>query len=284
MDSDHTPDEQTGKHQRRIRYKGTHPKNFKEKYKELQPEHYAETVAKVIQKGSTPAGMHLSICVKEILDFLQIAPGQTGLDATLGYGGVVIHGIMTKLIELHKKEIKQNTPPDVSKMLSELKHPQQNGQKSKSSHGVLVEGESGLMVRLARCCNPIPGDPITGYITRGRGVSVHRSDCSNILHDTDFSRMIEVSWDIGLDKQYMVELEIVCNDKSGILASILAVPTEMKINIRSINANPNRSNRTSTMMLGLDVHSSTQVTQIMTKLRRLKDVYSVTRRMGGSSN
>ena len=87
MDSNQTPDEQTGKHQRRIRYKGTHPKNFKEKYKELQPEHYAETVAKVIQKGSPPAGMHLSICVKEILDFLQIAPGQTGLDATLGYGG-----------------------------------------------------------------------------------------------------------------------------------------------------------------------------------------------------
>ena len=87
MDSNQTPDEQTGKHQRRIRYKGTHPKNFKEKYKELQPEHYSETVAKVIQKGSTPAGMHLSICVKEILDFLQIAPGQTGLDATLGYGG-----------------------------------------------------------------------------------------------------------------------------------------------------------------------------------------------------
>ena len=87
MDSDHTTDEQTAKHQRRIRYKGTHPKNFKEKYKELQPENYAETVAKVIQKGSTPAGMHLSICVKEILNFLQIAPGQTGLDATLGYGG-----------------------------------------------------------------------------------------------------------------------------------------------------------------------------------------------------
>lgn len=74
-------------HQRRIRYKGTHPVSFNEKYKELQPEQYADTVAKVIQKGNTPAGMHLSICVKEILDFLQIAPGQTGLDATLGYGG-----------------------------------------------------------------------------------------------------------------------------------------------------------------------------------------------------
>lgn len=73
--------------QRRIRYKGTHPKSFKEKYKELQPEKYADTVAKIIQKGSTPAGMHRSICVNEILEFLQIKPGQTGLDATLGYGG-----------------------------------------------------------------------------------------------------------------------------------------------------------------------------------------------------
>lgn len=75
------------KHQRRARYKGTHPKTFKEKYKELQPEKYAEDVAKIIQKGNTPAGMHRSICVKEILDFLQISPGQIGLDATLGYGG-----------------------------------------------------------------------------------------------------------------------------------------------------------------------------------------------------
>ena len=73
-------------HKRRVRYKGTHPRNYKEKYKELQPEKYADTVAKVVSKGSTPAGMHLSICVREILDFLQIKPGQKGLDATLGYG------------------------------------------------------------------------------------------------------------------------------------------------------------------------------------------------------
>lgn len=74
-------------HKRRVRYAGTHPKAFGEKYKELQPEKYAEDVAKVIERGSTPAGMHRSICVKEILGFLQIAPGQVGLDATLGYGG-----------------------------------------------------------------------------------------------------------------------------------------------------------------------------------------------------
>ena len=78
---------QEGTHKRRVRYKGTHPKRYQEKYKELQPERYADTIEKVIRKGSTPAGMHISICVKEILDFLQIRPGQTGLDATLGYGG-----------------------------------------------------------------------------------------------------------------------------------------------------------------------------------------------------
>lgn len=80
-------DEKETKHKRRVRYKGTHPKAFNEKYKELQSERYTDDVAKIIQKGRTPAGMHIPICVKEILEFLQIKPGQTGLDATLGYGG-----------------------------------------------------------------------------------------------------------------------------------------------------------------------------------------------------
>lgn len=80
-------DNQEQAHKRRVRYQGTHPKSFKEKYKELQPEKYADTVNKIIEKGNTPAGMHISICVKEILELLEVKPGQTGLDATLGYGG-----------------------------------------------------------------------------------------------------------------------------------------------------------------------------------------------------
>lgn len=89
--------EEQQKHRRRVRYSGTHPKNYKEKYKELHPEKYPDTVARVIQKGSTPAGMHISICVKEILEFLQIKPGQIGLDATLGYGGHTLE--MMKCLE-----------------------------------------------------------------------------------------------------------------------------------------------------------------------------------------
>lgn len=87
MSQEQTVENGEPKHQRRVRYSGTHPKTFNEKYKEHSPEQYAEDVAKVISKGRTPAGMHIPICVKEILEFLQIEPGQTGLDATLGYGG-----------------------------------------------------------------------------------------------------------------------------------------------------------------------------------------------------
>lgn len=233
---------------------------------------------------------HLGYEIKELLKedrLKQVAQklniqNEEDLLAALGYGGLTLNGIMSKLIELHKKELQRTTPPDVSKMLNDLKQQPAKGSSKKSSHGILVEGEGGLLVRLARCCNPIPGDPITGYITRGRGVSVHRSDCPNVLNDTDFSRVIEVNWDIGLDKVYTVQIEITCNDKSGVLTSLLGVPSEMKINISSINAKPNKSNKTSTVIMGLDVRNSQQVSQIMMKMRRLKDVYSVTRSL--SSN
>lgn len=90
-------EQQMSPHKRRVRYKGTHPRNYYEKYKELQPEKYADTVEKVKRKGGTPAGMHISICVNEILEFLQIRPGQVGMDATLGYGGHTLE--MLKCLE-----------------------------------------------------------------------------------------------------------------------------------------------------------------------------------------
>ena len=99
-----------------------------------------------------------------------------------------------------------------------------------------------------------------------------------MLSDVDnLSRVIEVGCDIGLDKVYTVQIAIICNDQSGVLTKLLAVPSEMKINISAINAKPNRSNKTSTVIMGLDVKSAQQVGQLMTKMRRLKDVFSVTR-------
>ena len=199
--------------------------------------------------------------------------------AAVGYGGTSVHSVITKLIELYKKEIAANTPSDVSALLAEIKKIPERKQ-SKFEQGVLVEGESGFVVRLAKCCNPIPGDEISGYITRGRGVSVHRADCPNILNGaSDVNRMIEVNWDTANDRFYTVELEIVCEDKTGVLAELIAVPAEMKLNLHSIHAEPNRYDETSTVKLGVEVNSALQVETIMNKLRRVENVYSVTRPM-----
>ena len=233
---------------------------------------------------------HLGYVPKEILkpERLELLakklniPQVNDLLASIGYGGITVNGILSKLIEMHKQDLQKATPPDISQMLHELKQPLKN-RKKKASHGILVEGEGGFLVRLARCCSPIPGDPITGYITRGRGVSVHRSDCPNLLNDMDFSRVIEVNWDVGLDKVYTVQIEVVCNDKTGMLAELFALPAEMKVNITSLTAKANKSNKTSLVTMGLDVHNSQQVAQIMTKIRRMKDVYSVSRSLGTSA-
>ena len=233
---------------------------------------------------------HLGYVPKEVLKPKRLEllakklniPQVNDLLASIGYGGITVNGILSKLIEMHKQDLQKATPPDISQMLHELKQPLKN-RKKKASHGILVEGEGGFLVRLARCCSPIPGDPITGYITRGRGVSVHRSDCPNLLNDMDFSRVIEVNWDVGLDKVYTVQIEVVCNDKTGMLAELFALPAEMKVNITSLMAKANKSNKTSLVTMGLDVHNSQQVAQIMTKIRRMKDVYSVSRSLGTSA-
>ncbi|VBB06041.1 tgs [Lucifera butyrica] len=194
--------------------------------------------------------------------------------AALGYGGITLHGVMTKLIEAYKKELKSTTPPDLSQILSELK-PKHS--KSKGSHGILVEGETGVMVRLARCCNPVPGDVIVGYITRGRGVSVHRADCTNILnHPEEYERMIEVNWDIATDHVYKVVVELTGADRPNLLSDILMVASESKTNVSSVNAKVHKD-KTATITLSLDISNLNQLEHIMTKMRRVKDVYNVHR-------
>lgn len=199
----------------------------------------------------------------------------------IGYGGVTIHGVMTKLIEAHKKELKSTTPPDVSAMLAELK-PKRT--KNKASHGILVKGEAGLMVRLARCCNPLPGDIIVGYITRGRGVSVHRADCPNIMNNPEeYERMIEVNWDIPGDTLYKVSIEIIGMDRYNLLSDIMMVAADSKINVSSLNARVQK-NKTAVINMDIDIGNLSQLEHIMNKMRRVQDVYTVhrtTQTLGG---
>ena len=196
------------------------------------------------------------------------------LYASLGYGGITVHAIMVKLIEQYKKEQKLTAPPDMSQVLAELK-PKRS--KSKGSHGILVKGEGGLMVRLARCCNPVSGDVIVGYITRGRGVSVHRVDCPNISAEPDeYERMIEVEWDTSTDDLYKVTIEITAMDRPGMLTDIMMVLSEHKINASTVNAKTFKDKR-ATISLCIDTRNTNQLENIMAKMKRVRDVYAVHR-------
>lgn len=195
--------------------------------------------------------------------------------AALGYGGVTLNTVMSRLVEIYKKDQKQNTTKDLSELLAELK-PRKS--KAKASHGILVKGEAGIMVKLARCCNPIPGDPVIGYITRGSGVSVHRADCPNVLSNNpeEQSRLIDVSWDVGLDSVYKVNILITSADRPGMIADIMMITTDAKLNIFSMVCKTDK-NKVANIHLGVDISSLDQLEYVMNRIRRMKGVYSVER-------
>ncbi len=248
---------------------------FKKENREENIQHARQMIDEELKKlGYLPKDLLKGDRISKIAAQMSI-PSEEDLLSQIGYGTIHINGIITKLVEMHNKDLASNAPEEVSALLKEIKQPARSNQP-KSETGVLVEGESGFFVRLAKCCNPIPGDEISGYVTRGRGVTIHRVDCPNILHG-ELDRMIEVSWEIGADKIYVVEIEIICVDKSGVLTDLLAVPAAMQVNIHSVHASPNKSNKTSTVRLGLEVKNSEQVSRIMNQLRRVKNVFSVSR-------
>lgn len=204
--------------------------------------------------------------------------GDDNLMAAIGYGGVTLQAVMTRLIELYQQEEKANINNDMSKMLAELKT---KSNHDKSGQGILVKGESGLLVRLAKCCNPVPGDQIVGYITRGRGVSVHMLDCKNIASNPEeFARIIDVAWDMGTfsaHNKYKVTIQITAMNTPGVLANIMMVASEAKVNISSVTAKVDDKTKSATITLGLDVDSLDHLEYIMGKMRRVKDVFSVYR-------
>ena len=208
--------------------------------------------------------------------------GEESLYATIGYGGITLNNVMSRLVELYKKEQKLNTTKDLSELLAELK-PRRS--KAKNSHGILVKGEEGIMVKLARCCNPIPGDPVIGYITRGSGISVHRRDCPNVLSNNpeEQSRLIEVSWDIATDAVYKVNIVISADNRPGMMSDIMQVTSEAKLNINALNCRTDR-NKVASITMGLDISNLEQLDNIMNKIKRMKGVYSVERQVTSAAH
>ena len=208
------------------------------------------------------------------------AGSEDDLAAAVGYGGFAVNTVLIKLLELQKKDLQKQEEQNTSLVMLEKLKPRKPVKHSGT--GILVKGEPGLLVRLAKCCSPVPGDPIIGFITRGRGVSVHRADCPNVTHgQSDVDRLIDVEWDYEGDERFEVNMEIVAYDRTGIMAEIMAALAEMKISILSINAKTSDTKNV-VIHMGISIKDLAQFEFIATKIRRLKDVYAVERYTGGS--
>lgn len=204
------------------------------------------------------------------------------LFASIGYGGLSASKVIMKLREEYMKSIEEKQqinaqnvvlPPELAYTDSKKSHA--------SSNGIIVHGLDNCLVRLAHCCMPVPGDDIIGFITRGRGVSVHRRDCPNMsaeaLPEEDLKRFINVSWENKISaSSYLIELAIEADDRSNLLLEITTALAEIKAPIKSFNARTSKNN-TAVIMVALEISSTAQLEMIVKKIRSLKGIYSVTR-------
>lgn len=194
--------------------------------------------------------------------------------AAIGYGGITVNKIMSRLKEEYRLAHKNDAT------LQKPVTPQKK--RKNTSNGIVVEGIDNCLARLSRCCNPVPGDPIVGYITRGRGVSVHRTDCPNIKaeekNSADAGRLIPVYWEDEYTgkSSYLTEIQIMAYDRQGLLAQITNVLYDMKILINSVHTKTTKE-QIAIMNITIEITSKEQLEQVVKKLSRLGGVFEVTR-------
>ena len=201
--------------------------------------------------------------------------------AMVGFGGLSTVQVLNRLIDEYKK---QHRSEEAAAQLSEqaAEPPQQPRRPaSTASNGVIVKGESGMLVRFARCCSPLPGDRIIGYITRGRGVSVHRADCPSLKDDgMEQDRLIEVEWeDQNSNGTYEAEIRIICYNRTGLLAELSVMFASMDVPVSAISARALKDN-TFLFNISLVIKNTQQLAKIIRDLQKWPDIIEVSRVSG----
>ncbi|MCD5323689.1 MULTISPECIES: RelA/SpoT family protein [Pontibacillus] len=198
--------------------------------------------------------------------------------AAVGYQGITAAQIATRLTEkIRRKQIKEKDLEETLEgVQNDIKRPTHS--KKKKDSGVRVKGVDNLLVRLSRCCNPVPGDDIVGYITKGRGVSVHRSDCPNVKTDDVRNRLLPVEWEnTGEDsKQYSLDLEISGYDRRGLLNEVLQAVNETKTNITAVTGRSDR-NKMATIHMTIMIQNISHLRKVVDRIKQIPDVYTVRR-------
>ncbi|WP_217558156.1 bifunctional (p)ppGpp synthetase/guanosine-3',5'-bis(diphosphate) 3'-pyrophosphohydrolase [Paenibacillus sp. GbtcB18] len=201
--------------------------------------------------------------------------------SAIGFGGITAAQICTKLTEKLRKE-KEAEEAQAMELTNEVKEVKAAPaeKKSRPVSGVRVKGVDNLLIRFARCCNPVPGDDIIGYITRGRGVSVHRTDCTNIPGENteEGNRVIEVEWADSVESNFHVEIEITGHDRRGLLNEVLQVVSESKTMISAVSGRSDK-NKMAMIHMTILIRNIEHLHAVVEKIKRVEDVYSVQRIM-----
>lgn len=202
------------------------------------------------------------------------------LHVLIGIGAFSVSTFISRLKEdngLDKGNKDKENQESLNKMIEE--HIAKSGRKPESNnYGITVKGLNNLMVRFAKCCNPVPGDEILGYITKGRGVSVHRKDCSNLqsLIDTDPEKVIEVNWGSSKGTAYFAEIQVQADDREGLLGDIMSVITELKLQLSAVNANLAKEG-SAFVNIKVKITSIDDLKDLMKRIKRLRGVVDVYR-------
>ena len=207
------------------------------------------------------------------------------LIATIGYGGIMVTQVVPKIKELYEKEFKKSQKQEQQEQINDIeKHKltdeeYKKKRKNTSCQGVVVKGLDNILIRFAKCCNPLPGDEIVGYVTKGRGVAIHRTDCPNATSSDQFfkNRMVDVAWSKANNSKFEAEIQIKAADRRGVVNDITHVVVVEKISLNGINARKGRDNLVNINLL-VEVNDINELTVLMKKLKsvpNVEDIYRV---------
>ena len=202
--------------------------------------------------------------------------------AAIGHGGLKEGQVFNKLVEAYDKENKKNLTDE--QVLEAASETQEKLHIAKSKSGIVVKGIHDVAVRFSKCCNPIPGDEIVGFVTRGRGITIHRTDCVNVLNmsETDRTRLIEAEWqqpDTKEKEKYTAEIQVYANNRTGLLVDLSKIFTERKIDMRSINSRTSKQEK-ATISMSFEIGSKEELRSLIEKIRQVESVIDVERTTG----
>ncbi len=201
--------------------------------------------------------------------------------ASIGFGEISYQTVANKMTDKARKEIEDQKVVETAFEKTTTQGQKKESQKMKIRHegGVIIEGVDNLLIRLSRCCNPVPGDAIVGYITKGRGISVHRKDCPNVqLPESEQNRLIEVDWEDAANtgQQYDTELVVEGYNRNGLLNEVLNVINSTTKSLNSVNGKVD-ANKMATISVNIGIMNTQQLDFIVDKIKQIPDVYSVRR-------